>query len=305
MTDYERVRAQTIMRNNQMLQSLGVGALASLFNNSSKTKNTAHQTQQGKDKECLVDQDAADNSPMDSLTMNTLQSGGIRSKRVMAVEEGEDQPAARVTRQRTKELRSEETPQATSTSAQEDLLAVADWSSQPEDHIQLCNEGNLLMLSLERCKANKANREKVQYQQRTGSRSFVAYGHVLAQMEAILAEPVVEGQVPKTPAEAIAQVLPSTKFLQKIGQDSASTKRSAKSAARVRELEAEVEATKQGAAALKDKVEELEKKVADSEEGRENQLGEIEELRNLTGELKKRQEKMETVLQFFAGINRE
>ncbi|TVU04268.1 hypothetical protein EJB05_50162, partial [Eragrostis curvula] len=193
----------------------------------------------------------------------------------------------------------------------------------------------------ERCKANKANREKVQYQQRTGSRSFVAHGHVLlqqekykdapptpfdlfkefhcssktgfsenvkdaiAQMEAILAEPVEEGQVPKTPAEAITQVLPSTKFLQKIGQDPASTKRSAKSAARVRELEAEVEATKQGAAALKDKIEELEKKVADSEEGRENQLGEIEELRNLTGELKKRQEKMETVLQFFAGINRE
>ncbi|TVU17204.1 hypothetical protein EJB05_33224, partial [Eragrostis curvula] len=120
-----------------------------------------------------------------------------------------------------------------------------------------------------------------------------------------LAEPVEEGQVPKTPAEAIAQVLPSTKFLQKIGQDPASTKRSAKSAARVRELEAEVEAAKQGAAALKDKVEELEKKVADSEEARENQLGEIDELRNLTGELKKRQEKMETVLEFFAGMNRE
>ncbi|TVU17207.1 hypothetical protein EJB05_33226, partial [Eragrostis curvula] len=35
----------------------------------------------------------------------------------------------------------------------------------------------------ERCKANKANREKVKYQQRTGSRSFVAHGHVLLQQE--------------------------------------------------------------------------------------------------------------------------
>jgi len=36
-------------------------------------------------------------------------------------------------------------------------------------------------------------------------------------MEAIMAEPTQEGQAPKTPVEVVAQVLPSSKYLQNVG----------------------------------------------------------------------------------------
>lgn len=39
LTDYERERAQNMMRNNQMLQRLGVSALASMLNNSNAKGN--------------------------------------------------------------------------------------------------------------------------------------------------------------------------------------------------------------------------------------------------------------------------
>jgi len=39
LTEYERERAQTMMRNNQVLQSLGVTQLASILNSSSNAKS--------------------------------------------------------------------------------------------------------------------------------------------------------------------------------------------------------------------------------------------------------------------------
>ncbi|GJM87755.1 hypothetical protein PR202_ga03745 [Eleusine coracana subsp. coracana] len=81
-------------------------------------------------------------------------------------------------------------------------------------------------------------------------------------METIVDQHIQEGQVPKTHVEAVAQVLGSTKFLQNVGLEPMASSRSSKAivAARVRELEAEVEAEKQGAATLKDKLEDLEQK---------------------------------------------
>jgi hypothetical protein len=60
-------------------------------------------------------------------------------------------------------------------------------------------------------------------------------------MESIVAAPVEEGQVPKTPAEVVAQVLLKSKFLQNIGLKLAAPKRSSKAIndARVIELEEE------------------------------------------------------------------
>ncbi|GJN09874.1 hypothetical protein PR202_ga27922 [Eleusine coracana subsp. coracana] len=79
-------------------------------------------------------------------------------------------------------------------------------------------------------------------------------------MEAIMDEPEEQGEMSKTPEEVVAQVLSSTKFLQNAGLQSVAAKRSSKSeyVARVHELEAEVLAEKQGAAAQQDKVEVLE-----------------------------------------------
>jgi len=87
-------------------------------------------------------------------------------------------------------------------------------------------------------------------------------------MEDIMTHPA-EGQQPKNPAEAVAEVLTSTKFLENIGIQQKAIKRRKKSVddARV-QLEAQLELEKQGAALVRDELEELKKKVAESEEAR-------------------------------------
>lgn len=76
-------------------------------------------------------------------------------------------------------------------------------------------------------------------------------------MEAIVAEPTEEGQDPKTAIEAVAEVLPSSKFLENIGLETSAPKKSATSAihARVQELEAEAEVERQESAALRSQIE--------------------------------------------------
>ncbi|CAN6328961.1 unnamed protein product [Urochloa humidicola] len=145
----------------------------------------------------------------------------------------------------------------------------------------------------EKCAKAKLSRESVRYPQKTGSRCFIAHAHAakqekykdvvptaidlfkdthcssktgfnepvrqaIAQMEAIIGEAAEEGQMQKTPTEAVAEVLPSSSsFLQNVGLEQEAPKRRAKSvaaAARVEELEAEVEAERQGSAVLRDKV---------------------------------------------------
>ncbi|WVZ49130.1 hypothetical protein U9M48_000511 [Paspalum notatum var. saurae] len=166
------------------------------------------------------------------------------------------------------------------------------------------------------CTQSRSSRGKVQFPQKTGSRSYVAQVHVLKQekfkdavptaidlfkachcssktgftvpvreaiatMEAIVAEPAVEGQEPKTPSEAVAQVLSSSKFLQNVGLEPTATKRNGKAivAARIQDLEDELEAEKLGAAAVRDELEALKKKVSESEEVRSKESQEIENLR--------------------------
>ena len=76
-------------------------------------------------------------------------------------------------------------------------------------------------------------------------------------------------------AEVVAQVLPSSKFLQNVGLEPTFSKRSATAVACVQELEIEVVAEKQGVTALRDQLhgqqDELDvlKKVVESEEARE------------------------------------
>jgi len=88
-------------------------------------------------------------------------------------------------------------------------------------------------------------------------------------MEDIMTHPA-EGQQPKNPAEAVAKVLTSTKFLENVSIQQKAIKRRKKSVddARVQQLEAQLELEKQGAALVRDELEELKKKVAESEEAR-------------------------------------
>ncbi|KAF8664818.1 hypothetical protein HU200_054544 [Digitaria exilis] len=168
----------------------------------------------------------------------------------------------------------------------------------------------------EKCVKAKQSRGNVQFGQKTGSRSFIAHAHVKAQMEAIVAEPAEEGQAQKTPLEAVAHVLPSSSsFLQNVGLAQAGPKRSAKSsaaAARVQELEAEVEAEKKGSAVLRDKVdsqqdelEALKKKSEESEEARQKQAEEIENLKKQAEESKKQPEETNALLRRLLSLNRE
>ena len=112
-------------------------------------------------------------------------------------------------------------------------------------------------------------------------------------MESIAVAPVEDGQVVKTPAEVVAQVLPKSKFLQNIGLQLAAPKRSSKAIndARVIELEAEVAAGKQDKEELKDEMETL-KKVEESENERRRLLEETEQLKKAQDELKKAQDEM-------------
>ncbi|WVZ49375.1 hypothetical protein U9M48_000742 [Paspalum notatum var. saurae] len=106
----------------------------------------------------------------------------------------------------------------------------------------------------------------------------------IVDMEAIVAEAVEDGQVPKTPDEAVFQVLPKTKFLSNVGLQSVAPKRNAKSAARVQELELELQAEKQGALDLRGTLDEqqvelhaLKLLVAHSEDAMKQQKDQSEE----------------------------
>ncbi|KAJ1283986.1 hypothetical protein BS78_03G169800 [Paspalum vaginatum] len=158
----------------------------------------------------------------------------------------------------------------------------------------------------ETCRKSKTSHQEVVYQQKIGSRCYIAHAHMakqakykdeppiaidlfkechyskkngftepinkaIADMEAIVAE-AVDGQVPKTPAEAISQVLPKTKFLSNVGLQSVAPKRNAKSAARVQELELELQAEKQGALDLRgtlDEQQEQADEIASLKKGQE------------------------------------
>ncbi|PWZ32717.1 hypothetical protein Zm00014a_028020 [Zea mays] len=98
-------------------------------------------------------------------------------------------------------------------------------------------------------------------------------------MEALVAEPGVEGKESKTPTEAVAQVLSSSKFLYNIGLVPA-TKKSCNGGdpTRVAELEAELESEKQNSLEVRAQLDALKKKVEESEEARAKELEKINDL---------------------------
>ncbi|XP_020402765.1 uncharacterized protein [Zea mays] len=98
-------------------------------------------------------------------------------------------------------------------------------------------------------------------------------------MEALVAEPGVEGKESKTPTEAVAQVLSSSNFLHNIGLVPA-TKKSCNGGdpTRVAELKAKLESEKQNSLAVRAQLDVLKKKVEESEEARAKELEKINDL---------------------------
>ncbi|CAO2145931.1 unnamed protein product, partial [Urochloa humidicola] len=135
------------MKNNQMLQSLGLTALASIVNQSSaKSKRVAredsgslYEPEAMEDIEHGVVDKVSENSPANNLTTNTVMpTGGTRgSKRVMPPVE-QDQTTRR-TRQKTRELLStQEDLHCTTRNTQDELNAA---NTQADEQIQICDEG--------------------------------------------------------------------------------------------------------------------------------------------------------------------
>jgi chromosome segregation ATPase len=107
-------------------------------------------------------------------------------------------------------------------------------------------------------------------------------------MEAIAAQAPQEGQVAKTATQAVAQVLPTSKFLQNIGIESAATKRSAKAAEvakRVQELESELVAEKEGAAEVRVQMDDLKNQVEEERDARKKVEEETARLKNQISEM--------------------
>ena len=107
-------------------------------------------------------------------------------------------------------------------------------------------------------------------------------------MESIAAQALEEWQVAKTPTQAVAQVLPTSKFLQNIGIESAAMKRSAKAAEvakRVQELESELVTEKDVAAEVRVQMDDLKNQVEEERDARRNVEEETAKLKNQMSEM--------------------
>ncbi|CAN6317746.1 unnamed protein product [Urochloa humidicola] len=175
----------------------------------------------------------------------------------------------------------------------------------------------------EKCLKAKQCREKVKYLHKTGSRCYIAQTYVVKQadkykdapptaidlfsdlycssktglsepvkealehMRDIVAEPTEEGQDPKSALDAVAEVLPKSKFLRNVGLEVPGPKKNSTTAhARVHELEAEIQAEREGAEALRcqieyqqNQLEALTSKFEESKAAKKNQQQELETLK--------------------------
>ncbi|CAL5066350.1 unnamed protein product [Urochloa decumbens] len=126
-------------------------------------------------------------------------------------------------------------------------------------------------------------------------------------MKAIIAEPTEDGQDPKTATEAVLEILPKSKFLRNVGLEAPAPKKSATTAvhARVQELESEVQAERQGSAALRcqieyqqNQLEALTSKFEETEAANQKQQEELETL-------KKQGEETNSLLRRLLSLNKD
>ncbi|CAL4964457.1 unnamed protein product [Urochloa decumbens] len=129
----------------------------------------------------------------------------------------------------------------------------------------------------------------------------------IEQMKAIIAEPTEDGQDPKTATEAVLEILPKSKFLRNVGLEAPAPKKSATTVvhARVQELKAEVQAERQGSAALRcqieyqqNQLEALTSKFEGTEAANQKQQGELETL-------KKQAEETNSLLRRLLSLNKD
>ncbi|TVU39718.1 hypothetical protein EJB05_13156, partial [Eragrostis curvula] len=109
--------------------------------------------------------------------------------------------------------------------------------------------------------------------------------NAVAAMEAIIADDEADGNATKTPAEVVVEVLPKTTFLRNIGiqlkgkKTNASEDDAAAAAARVEELEGQLESSNQLVQDMKEQMERMAKQMEESEAARLKQAADMENLK--------------------------
>ncbi|RLM75259.1 hypothetical protein C2845_PM15G10890 [Panicum miliaceum] len=154
VTEYERQRMETMMRNSRVFRSLGIQEASDILKKSRvkatdatrEDSGSLYQPGDGED----VEQGVFDKEAMQDLEPQVTKTtaSGTRTKRVMAVALQEQDQPSRITRQRTRDLLSarEDTtdPQDGST---EDGLIAANANTQTNNQNELSTEGQLIRKS--------------------------------------------------------------------------------------------------------------------------------------------------------------
>ncbi|TVU51663.1 hypothetical protein EJB05_03103, partial [Eragrostis curvula] len=108
--------------------------------------------------------------------------------------------------------------------------------------------------------------------------------NAVAAMEAIIADDEADGNATKTPAEVVVEVLPKTTFLRNIGiqlkgKKTIASEDAAAAAARVEELEGQLESSNQLVQDMKEQMERMAKQMEESEAARLKQAADMENLK--------------------------
>ncbi|RLN25579.1 hypothetical protein C2845_PM07G18250 [Panicum miliaceum] len=144
LTDYERLRAQIMMKNNQIFQSLGLSTLASMINNRSSMSKDGVSQESGS----LYDAQDSEGSEQEEVNKDSQVAKGVRkntsnhggnisargprgSKRVVATDR--EEAPIRVTRQRSAVTK--QVPSESLTAATQDALENPNSPLQNENKI--------------------------------------------------------------------------------------------------------------------------------------------------------------------------
>ncbi|KAE8820172.1 hypothetical protein D1007_01883 [Hordeum vulgare] len=281
LTEYEKVWARNMMRNNRIFQSLGIDAIASMIR---KTNDVQQDTTNGVQEGSGVISDDPEYNPKEdevvvhkTVKESRMKRPGVKktaSKNRKSSEASAAMPPGRVMAPplgQTKRILEHDEPDrvtrqkatmAVATDHQESSLGMdfessvkmRDEFSPMNEETTLCmDESDIVCVPLRRgapsidrddvetCVSNKINREKVVYQQRTGSRHYTAHifttkeerkGEELSvidlfkathnskkhgfsepvkiailEMEKMKDAPIPEGEEPKSDAEVVEEVL--------------------------------------------------------------------------------------------------
>ncbi|CAD6272656.1 unnamed protein product [Miscanthus lutarioriparius] len=276
ITEYERSRNEEIMKNDRELERLGIKTLVPIVNNTSvERKGEDHEVsgslyigqESGQESEDCEDEEVISKVASAAHTKNPTRSGNTSvrgtkaSKRVVAPQE-QDVPN-RVTRQKTRDLA---------------LVSSPDPQQRQEKYKDVQPTAIDLFEDFH-CSKNKGFSEPIK--------------KAIADMEAIMAEPVQDEEQPKSVNYAVSQVVKSTTFLQIVGiQPNSNNSSKGCTSSKVQQLRADLEIEKKSKEDLRHEFEAMKKESKmtmetlkkESEMARAKQAEEIKKIKKASQE---------------------